>query len=291
MFIIRETFRYLRHHLGSWSMAVITLGVALGVSGLIARLAWNAHTAMAELRANLTIEAFFDPSIPSDEARSVTEAKIEALSGISHTLFISKEQALEDYTHASGENVESVLGMNPLPASVKVYLSDPSARSATALETSLRAIDGIQDVRGNFPLLHTMEVRSKALDVIAALLSSLLLLSAFFYALLAGRHSVHISGPTRRTFQLLGASKRKATMPLVLAATGAGLLAGLLAFGIDWLVKHQARAFLDASLASSLDMHHSILWILLLVCAGIMIGLLGTLIAVSTKPDVTISPP
>jgi len=227
LFIIRETVRFLRHHYLAWLMSVLTLGVALGVSGLFALLAWNAHSAMMELRGNLAIEAFFDPSLSTSDASAIAEQKIEPISGIARVTFISKEQALTDYSKMSGENVESVLGMNPLPASVKLYLADPTAASAESLEGALRAVPGVEEVRGDFPLLRAMESRSRALDRIAILAGSLLLLSAFFYALLAGRHSFEISRETLHTFRLLGATRVAAAAPIIITSTLAGIAAGL----------------------------------------------------------------
>ena len=279
MFILRETLRFLRHHFGAWLMACITFAVALGVSGLFAMLAWKAHSAMAELRANLTIEAFFDPGLSSEEAEAITHEKIDSLPGLARTEFISKEQALVDYTKSSGEDVETVLGMNPLPASVTVYLRSPDARSAEAVESALRAVRGIQSVRGNFPMLRTMESRSRSLDAIAVLLCSLLLVSAFFYAAVAGRHSFEISGETLRTFDLLGATRLVAIIPVVLTSALAGLIGGLLGWWLIWLVRTQVGHSSDLQVAFSVTRHEALLWLVMLAIIGMLIGTLGAAIS------------
>lgn len=283
LFIIRETLRFLRHHWAAWLMSVLTLGVALGVSGFFTLLAWKAHTAMSAMRANLAIEAFFDPSVPSSDAAAIVKEKIDSLTGITRVTFISKEQALMDYSNVSGENVESVLGMNPLPASAKLYLADPTAHSAETLEASLRAVPGVQEVRGDFPLLRAMESRSRALDRIAILAGSLLLLSAFFYALLAGRHSFEISRETLHTFRLLGATRIAAAAPIIITSTLAGIAGGLLGWGLDWAVKTQALTFLNPSLAV-LTTRESSIGFGMLVMTGLIIGLLGGLLA-AANPD------
>ncbi len=275
MFIFRETLRFLRHHWAAWLMGVLTLGVALGMSGLFALLAWKAHTAMAELRADLAVEAFFDPSVSSDDASAIAKEKIEPLAGIARATFISKEQALTDYSKMSGENVEHVLGMNPLPASVKLYLADPSSQSAKALEALLRAVPGIEDVRGDFPLLRVMESRSHALDTLAILLSSLLVLSAFFYSLLAGRHSFEISRKTLHTFRLLGATSFTAAAPVVLTSALAGFIGGILGWTLLWAVRTQALTFIESSIAIVFSGRESLLWLGMLGGIGLIVGVLG----------------
>src|SRR5947209_6934339 len=108
-------------------MNVLALAVALGVSGLFGILAWKAHTAMRSLRENLSVEAFFDPGISSEDANAIVNNSIKSLPSIKSFDLITREQALTDYEKSSGENVESVLGMNPLPASVQLRLTEPTA--------------------------------------------------------------------------------------------------------------------------------------------------------------------
>lgn len=264
-------------------MSVLTLGVALGVSGLFALLAWKAHTAIAAMRANLAVEAFFDPSVSSSDASAIVEQKIDSLSGVARVTFISKEQALTDYSNASGENVESVLGMNPLPASVKLYLADPTSQSAEALEASLRAVPGVQEVRGDFPLLRAMESRARALDRMAILLSSLLVLSAFFYALLAGRHSFEISRETLHTFRLLGATRVAAAAPIIITSMLAGMAGGLIGCALVLIVKAQVLTFLGSSFDAALTMRESFMLVGTLAAVGLLISLLGGIIAATNQ--------
>ncbi len=264
-------------------MSVLTFGVALGVSGLFALLSWKAHEAISSLRANLAVEAFFDPGISSEDASAIAEQKIDSLAGIARVTFISKEQALTDYSKMSGENVESVLGMNPLPASVKLTLAHPTSRSAQALEASLRAVPGIQDVRGNFPIFQKMESRSRALDTIAIVLSALLLLSAFFYAVLAGRHGFEISLETLHTFRLLGATRLASVSPILLASTLAGGIGGMLGWGLLWAVHAQALSFLESSIAIVFSARESLAWLGLLTGMGLFIGTLGAAAAALSR--------
>jgi cell division transport system permease protein len=267
-------------------MSVLALSVALGISGLFAILAWKAHAAMTALRANLAVEAFFDPGIPSSDASAMVEQKIDPLAGIARVTFISKEQALSDYSKASGENVERVLGMNPLPASVKLYLANPTAQSAETLEASLRTVPGIQDVRGDFPLLRAMESRSRALDRMALLAGSLLLLSAFFFAVLAGRHSFEISRETLHTFRLLGTTRVTAAAPIIIASTLAGIAAGFAGSGWILLIHAQILSAMSDVFSFPLSRREILLAIGSLVAVGGVIGMGGTLASVGRRTPI-----
>jgi len=256
-------------------MQALTLGVALGVSALFVLLAWKAHNAMSSLRANLAIEAFFDPDVGTQDAVTIADQSIKPLQGITHMVFISKEQALEDYSIMSGENPERVLGMNPLPASVKIYLSDPTARTAAQMESLLRTVPNVQDVKSNAPLIGIMESRSFALDRIAMILCSLLILSAFFYSIMASRHGMETRKETIRTLSRMGATRWMITAPMICYSVLAGIVGGFIGMGILLLIHTQILAGMSDVFALTLTPRERIVAWCVLVALGFVISVIA----------------
>ncbi len=257
-------------------MSVLTLGVALAVSGLFVLLAWKAHEGIAAMRSNLAIEAFFDPGLSSNDAQNIANTNIKTLAGVSRVEFISKEQALNDYASSSGENVERVLGMNPLPASVKVYLSRPDVGSAASIESALRAIEGVQDVRTNTSLLAAMTERAGALDRVALIVGSLMILSALFFALIAGRHNVELRKNTTHTFALLGASTWSTKAPVLIATSLGGVFGGIIAT-LLLLVVHSQLLAINAGFSISIAKKEIIIGTFCLAALGLLIATAGAL--------------
>ena len=258
-------------------MGVLALGVALGTSGLFAMLAWKAHTAIVSLRANLAIEAFFDPGISSDDAAAISDRSVKPIAGITRYEFISKEQALRDYAKMSGEDVESVLGTNPLPASVKVYLADPTASSYSVVEKLLKSIPEVREVRGDLPLLSSMETRSHALDTLAIVFGSLMLVSAFFYALLTSRHGFDTRKDTLHTLDLLGASRTAAIAPIVISSALAGAFGGVAGTLMLYVIHSQILTAMSSAIPLSISGDEYLLALGVLACSGFLIGTLGAL--------------
>jgi len=258
-------------------MSILALGVALGTSGLFAMLAWKAHTAMTSLRANLAIEAFFDPGIASEDASSVADRSVKPIAGITRYEFISKEQALRDYEKMSGEDVESVLGMNPLPASVRVYLADPTASSYSVVEKQLKSIPEVREVRGDLPLLSSMETRSHALDKLAIIFGSLMLVSAFFYSLLTSRHGFDTRKDTLHTLDLLGASRTSAVAPIVISSALAGAFGGVVGTLLLYVIHAQILTAMSNAIPISISRDEFLLALCILTCLGFFIGTLGAI--------------
>jgi len=274
--IFREALRAIRRTSVTWAMNVLTLAVALGVSGLFAMLAWKAHTAMHSLRANLAIEVFFESSISSDAASRFVEDSIKPLPSIASLTFTTREQAIKDYAKTSGEDVQAVLGMNPLPASVRILISNPTTQRVREVSNRLRDMNGVAEVRSDLALVELMEQRSHALDRLALVAGSLLMLSALFFAMLSARFILQVRQKTIHTLSMLGATKATIFGPLLLEAALGGLIGGVLAVALLIALRHYALPALGGTMGapSSDGDYHFIL--MGLVFAGITFGMLGS---------------
>ena len=258
-------------------MGVCALGVALGTSGLFSLLAWKAHAAITSLRANLAIEAFFDPNISSDDASILAGKGAKIIAGITRFEFISKEQALQDYEKMSGEDVESVLGMNPLPASMKAYLADPTAKSYSVVEKQLRAMPEVREVRGDLPLLSAMESRSHSLDTLAIVFGMLMILSAFFYSLLASLHGFDTRRKKIHTLDLLGASRISSALPIVISTALGGAFGGIAGTLLLYVIHAQILTAMSSTIPISISRDEFLMAFGALTCAGLTIGALGAI--------------
>jgi cell division transport system permease protein len=263
-------------------MSVLTLAAALGVSGLLGLLAWNAHQTLGELQRNLAIEAFFNPVISSDEAATTATNEVPKIPGVSNYTIISKEQALESYRASSGEDVQAVLGLNPLPASVTVYLAEPSSASADRVQTRLRAIAGITDVRSDEALLKTTELRAHAIDRLAIIIGALLLLTAILFIANSARLLLRMRQDGIHTLALMGATRWQMIGPFLLEAGISGLIGGIIATAIALLLSHQTFA----ALGGGVDLTNSSRQVLRMLWA---LSLSGTLLASLTMLGVALS--
>ena len=253
-------------------MSVVTLAVALSVSGVIGLIAWKGHESVRTLQRNLAIEAFFDPSMTSDEASTLVNSQISKIDGIASVSVVTKEQALEDYKKSSDENIEAVLGVNPLPASVRIYLHDPSSASALRVQSALRSIAGVTDVRSDESLLRTTESRAQALDAIAIIISGLLLLSAILFVANSARLLLGIRGKALHTLALMGASRWQMAGPFVIEGGLSGFVGGFVSCLIIAGIVHLGFSQL------SIEFSKEGLFILsiILIALGFIIGVLAS---------------
>ena len=253
-------------------MSVITLAVALGVSGVIGLIAWKGHESLRELQRNLAIEAFFDPSVSSDDANAIANSQIAKIDGVAQIAVISKEQALADYKASSGENIESVLGLNPLPASARIYLRDASSSSVKRIQAALRSINGVSDVRSNEALLQTTESRAHTLDMLALIIGGCLVLSATLYFANSVRLLLALREKSIHSLSLMGASRWQMAGPFILENFLGGLLGGFVsALFVLVLVRAAFSQF-----AIEVSTKHLLAFGVGLLASGAIIGLVAS---------------
>jgi cell division protein FtsX len=238
MFVIREAFRSIRRSPGTFVLSVLALGVAVGLGGFLANAAYQAHERLQQARGDLKIEAFFDPAIASDEASRIATDKVATLPLVQRIETTSKEQALTDFEKSSGENVQDVLGINPLPASVRVYLTEPSGKNAEQMKATLSKIDGVVNVRTDLALIQALEARTSLLETLAAIFGGLCLLATIFFLVLASRFSLAMRSQTETVFELLGATRVQRHFPMTLEALYCGVLGGVLATAVLVTLQH-----------------------------------------------------
>jgi cell division transport system permease protein len=274
-FIFREAWRSIRNSPMTWVMSAVTLAVALTVTSLFVGAAVKAHDSLREARESLPIEAFFAPNVSDDDARAIIEQDFKGFTNIRSAAFTTRAQALEDFKHASGEDIEHILGANPLPASVTIRLIDPSAAQLQQTIDKLKSISGIADVRSDIDLLRMLEERSKLLSQVAIILGSLLILTSIFFLILAARLTMLSRRQTVHVMKQLGASQSQVVMPVSIEGAVSGLLAGVVALLILILLVKTSGSLLAGFISVPTARDYPLL-VAEILGVGLLLGMLPT---------------
>ena len=279
LLIVREALRAIRRTPGTWVMTVLALAISLALTGAVATLALRAREAMTALRQGLTIEAYFDPAVASSAAKDVADSLVRGVPGVRELTFISREEAVSEFSKMSGENVQAILGMNPLPASLRLRITDPTAAHVREVNRRLGAVPGVREIRSDLALITSMESRSHALDLIALAIGGMLVLSALFFSALASRTMLHLRRDAIHTLRLLGATRGVMFGPLYIESGLAGLLGGGLADLILVGLEHLVAPAIGSGVRLEIAEVSRELILASLPLLGLLIGLFGILLA------------
>lgn len=292
-YFFRESLKGLARNAGTAMGSIITIFLSLLIIGVFLIGGVVVDNIVKSVESKVSITAYVaDDASEAD----ITELRsyIEGLNGVSSVGFTSKEQALENFKNSMTSNPEIVNqldGQNPLPASLDVELSEAQevetiAQSIQSNETFIRICDNPSNPADS--LKYGQKTVEKLFNLtnyiryIGIALVGLLIFVAFVFI----NNTIRLSVLARRKeiaiMRLVGASNNFIRGPFLME----GALHAIIGAALAVLVLALLRAFAFPKVQAALPWlpidvsgNTFILIYLILVVAGLVIGFLGSMLA------------
>jgi cell division transport system permease protein len=279
-YTVRESLSGFRRTKLSSAISIATVSISLLLLGIFAVVSINTSRFVEALRDRLEMEAFLREPI-TVEQRLALERAVRAVDGVESIDYISKDEAAKIFKQEFGEDINQVLDFNPLPPSFKIRLkpSFRTAATASALSERVSAIPGIESVRYRKGLLELIDARTKAVHNLSLGLGVLISLSAVFLVSNTIRLAIYAKRRLIGTMELVGATRTFIRFPFLLEGMLQGMLGGLVASGILYVLIEYALRFVSPELSGYIHMERS--FYLSVVGSGTVLGLIGSAISVS----------
>jgi cell division transport system permease protein len=276
-YAIREALAAFRRAPVLTLLSAAMVGLALFVVGLFGLVAHNLREVLSTAEERVELVAYLRDGT-SQAAVDALRAELATLPEVAEVRYVSKAEALEIARRDLPDFGEIFRGLevNPLPASLEMDIQ-PGYRTETTLDqlaTLVSVHDFVEDVAYGqewverlFALRRVGAVTAGVLGAAFALVAALIIGTALRIAIFARRDEIYI-------MRLVGARDRFIRRPFVLEGGFTGLLGGVLAVILTWVVY---RAVTDLLFdASWLPLG----WILGGIAAGILFGVLSSGLAV-----------
>jgi len=279
-YTLRESFSGFTRTKLSSAISILTICISLLLLGLFAVVTLNASRFIDSLRDKIELEAFLQEPISNDHIADL-QRTITALEGIRKVTFVSKEEAAKIFKREFGEEITSVLDFNPLPPSFKISLKDgyKTVARVEAIHAKLTEMKGIESVVYRKTLLELIDQRTQSIHNIMLALGIVISLSAVFLVSNTIRLAIYAKRKIVRTMELVGATSVFIRMPFLLEGIMQGILGGILASGLLYLVLEKAVPWLSREFSAYIHMDPAFYGIV--VAAGTVLGLLGSIISVT----------
>lgn len=299
---IKEAFR---HFFRNWTTsfgAVITIFLSLFIIGLFIIGSVLVNSAIGNVEDQVTIQAYISDNA-SDEDVEDYQDELERMDNVKNVEFVSKEDALEEYSSTISGNADATLsaldGQNPLPRSFRIEMEDPSQVEAMAEkikdDSGFRKIvddadpevddkdaDVAENVRYGKEEVGRLFQLTGYIRVAAVVLVALLTFVAFIFI----NNTIRLSITARRReiaiMRLVGASNGFIRGPFVTEGVVQALLGSLLAIGCLELVRNLVMPMVQNGLswmAIEIPLNVYLATYGSLVLVGVFIGLFGSAIA------------
>ena len=298
----KEAFR---HFFRNWTTsfgAVITIFLSLFIIGLFIVGSVLVNSAIGNVEDQVTIQAYISDDA-SDEAVEAYQDKLERMDNVKNVEFVSKEDALEEYSSSISSNADATLsaldGQNPLPRSFRIEMEDPSQVEAMADEikadSDFREIvddantdvddkdaDVAENVRYGQEEVSRLFQLTNYIRIAAVVLVALLTFVAFIFI----NNTIRLSITARRReiaiMRLVGASNGFIRGPFITEGVLQALLGALFSIGVLELFRNLVIPKVASGISfMSFNVPMEIYYVTYgaLVLLGVIIGLFGSAIA------------
>lgn len=267
-------------------LSLLLVGVSLGSGILLDQVAQS-------VEEKVSIRIFLKDDAPPDKVDAL-EQQLLTNEMVGTVVYTSKEQALEEFKASMAEDSPEIIDQlegNPLPASLDVELKDP--RNVETVVDSIKASEaftavadrpddpekslkyGQQIVDQLFTVTNMIRTLSIVFVIMLAVISLIFINNAIRLAIYSRRKEIAI-------MRLVGASNWFIRTPFLMEGVIQSLIGALLAIGTLALVYvyvlpnlSEMLSFLPISLSTADALQVS----LALIAAGIVMGLVGAMLA------------
>ena len=263
-----------------------TIAVALALLAFFAIAVLNVQQLTASWGESLAIVAYLD-EVPGDSVIKGWISDIERYPEVDKVDFVSRDQAFEQFRKRLGEDAGLIEGLGPdvLPASLEISLADQWRNEAgvTAVVDRLRVDHRFTDLQYGQGWLEKLEAFLLLLRMSGAALGGFLVFAALVIVANTIKLTLYARQDELDAMVMVGATSLFIKLPFLVEGAVQGILGGLTALGLSFLV---FEVVLQKSLGSLLlitgiDTIHFLPggWQIMLILGGGLIGLLGSLFA------------
>ena len=290
IYFLKQSLQGFARNLSTTLGSIITIFLSLFIIGLFLMGGAVIQTIVESVENEVSITAYVsDDAKESDIAAA--QDYIRGLDGVASVSFTTKEQALEKFREmSSNAAIVDELGGNPLPASIDIELSDPQkveevAQQIESSDQFKKVADednpsdslkyGQRTVERLFSVTNYIRYIGLALIVLLVFIALVFINNTIRLAIMARRKEIAI-------MRLVGASNGFIRGPFLMEGALHAIIGAALAIVCIELIRNLALPRLQASLAFlpiEVAPNTFLFIYLILLVAGLIIGLIGSMLA------------
>lgn len=293
LYFLKESLTGFSRNLSTALGSIVTIFLSLLIIGIFLIGGFIVENVVSSVEGKVSISVWLSDDA-SDSDITTLESYIQGLEGVESVGFTTKEQALENFRNSMTSNpeiVDQLDGQNPLPASIEVELSDPQMVETIAGQiqsnaTFTKICDnpgdpadslkyGQKSVERLFDLTNYIRYIGIALIALLIFIAMVFINNTIRLAILARRKEIAI-------MRLVGASNGFIRGPFLMEGALHAIIGSLLAVGSLELLRSIVFPQISTALVwLPLDLGSSTTFMIyaLLIAAGLIIGLLGSALA------------
>ncbi len=291
-YVARETISNLRRNISMASAALLTVAVSLTLVGGALLVKRGVDRATVQWKDNVELSIFMKPDASAPESDAI-DRQLKAMPEVKRYHYVSKPEAFEEFRKifANEPDVRDSLTVEQIPPSYRVV--PKQAEQTKVIGERFDNTAGVfrvsyakEEVDALVSVTNFLQIMLWAVAAVLLAAASLLILNTIRMAIFARRREVAV-------MKLVGATNWFIRIPFMLEGLIQGLAGAALAYGVVWIGRDLIQSRITEArndiqlfkqfLVTSGDVAGT--GILLLV-VGVLVGTVGSALAVSRFLDV-----
>ncbi|UCF64936.1 MAG: ABC transporter permease [bacterium] len=275
-FFLKEGVIGLRRARLSATISIISLTLALTLIGIFMLTGLNMKDVIYRFYRQIEIEVFLEPNL-SNQDRNRLKQEIQRFPQIGEIDYISREDALKEFQEIFGEDLQSIISENPLPASYRIVISSDYSNPATVdqLARDISTLEGVQEViyqKEIIRFLHKYLRLGIAVTFIFAMILLIIITILIFNTI---RLTIYARRNIIQIMKLVGATNYFVKGPFIAEGFLQGIIGGLLSSAILWGMGEIIKGAIFPQLLITPYLYAFI------VGTGVLLSLIGSQISVN----------
>lgn len=214
----------------SYLYSIISITLVLFMLGLLGVVLLQAQTLVSHFKENIEVTLILTDETTPEEIKAL-ESRLQAEKFVKSAKYVSKEEAAELFTSASGENFKDILDYNPLFSSINLFLHAPYANSDSLIAISAHIKENklVEEVFYQEAMLNLINVNTGKVGFVLLMLSAVFLIIAFTLIDSTIKLAMYANRFLIKSMQLVGATRWFISAPFITQSVYNGIISGLLA--------------------------------------------------------------
>lgn len=284
-YLFKEALRTIGRNRQQFILSSAVQSICLLLLLLFGLITFNAFAVIRTAARRAEIYVFI-----SDDAAAnplPLEQRIAQIAGVAELRFVSPEEALEELRRDLGPDTTllAALGENPLPASIRIRLQPgyASAENILRTEQKLLLLPGVSEVESGKEILAQLNSALKAAILLNIIIFVIVAASVLFIVFQTIENAIINRSQEIEIMELVGASRGAIYTPFLIQGTLQGILGGISAFVMIFMIYRIVSSFIPATLFPAGPVLISTLLL------GLLFGLGGSALALFRVPSTIFS--
>lgn len=263
----------------SYLPSIISIAMVLFMLGLFGLILINGNKLQQYLKENFQLTVFFKPEVTDADMQRVV-AQLQQQEYTKKAVFVSKEQAAQQFSQEIGQDFVGFLGFNPLLPNVELFLksSYTTASKIKTVDIELRRNPEVQEVVYQQNILDEINKNVGTIGTILIGLSVIFLLISITLINNTIRLNLYARRFIIKSMQMVGATHGFIIKPFVIKSLLHGLYGGVIAclllFGVITILPNWI-----GGIESLYDHTQFAILFAVVILVGIIISMISSLIS------------